>query len=373
MRISIDTRGAKLYAGTGIGTYTRELMKNIMHMDKENQYLFFWPGEGYEQFSDMNNIEVQLVGTKNKTFWTYDYIPQQLKMKKTDLHHIPQNGIGLPKDKWSKYVVTIHDLIPFLLPDTVGESYKERFTEEMPSIVKNADAIITVSEYSKNDIIRFFGLDPDKIIVTHLATDDIYKPMNHKRAQRFLESRYHISGDFILYLGGFSSRKNVTGLIHSYKRCINKFSKHYDLVLVGAPKDAHDEIVHLIQTLKLSRYVKFTGFVPNEHLPFFYNAASLFVYPSLYEGFGLPPLEAMSCGCPTITSNVSSIPEVVGDAALLIDPTNIEQLADAMAQILEDKVLAMNLIMKGLRKAASYSWEATAAKTLDVYKRLLHS
>ncbi|KXG76165.1 glycosyltransferase family 4 protein [Thermotalea metallivorans] len=371
MLISIDTRGAKLYAGTGIGTYTHQLMKNIMNLDRKNQYLFFWPGEGYDRFNGFHNIHVHLVGTKNKTFWTYDYIPHHVKKSKAQLFHIPQNGIGLPKEKFCKYVVTVHDLIPYILPETVGYSYRERFIQEMPSIIENADIIITVSEYSKQDIISYFGVPDKKIVVTPLAADDIYRPINHMEAKNFIKNIYGVDREFILYLGGFSPRKNILGLIRAYHQSLKRLKGIYDLVIVGAPKDSHGQIVSTIEQLGIKNRVIFTGFAPYSHLPYFYNAASLFVYPSIYEGFGLPPLEAMSCGCPTITSNLTSIPEVVDDAALLINPYDIDALTEAIVQVLEDKKLSMELIVKGLKRASQFSWENTAKNTLKVYEALL--
>ncbi|MBB6215537.1 hypothetical protein HNQ80_001626 [Anaerosolibacter carboniphilus] len=370
MLISIDTRGAKLYAGTGIGTYTHELMKNILKLDGKNQYVFFWPGDGYDQFQHHPNIDVHLVGTKNKTFWTYDYIPHHVKRSSAQLFHIPQNGLGLPKEKFCRYVVTIHDLIPFILPETVGYSYRERFVEEMPSIVENADAIITVSEYSKKDIIQYFGISDKKVVVTPLAADEIYHPINHVEAKNFIKTSYGIDHEFILYLGGFSARKNVLGLIQAYSQSLGFLKNTYALVIVGAPKDCHEEIVTTIDRLGLKDRVIFTGFAPYSHLPYFYNAASLFVYPSLYEGFGLPPLEAMACGCPTITSNLTSIPEVVNDAAILINPYDVDELTHAIIRVLEDKKLSMELIVKGLAQASQFSWENTARNTLRVYESL---
>jgi glycosyltransferase involved in cell wall biosynthesis len=370
MLISIDTRGAKLYAGTGIGTYTHELMKNILKLDDKNQYLFFWPGEGYDQFQRHPNIDVHLVGTKNKTFWTYDYIPHHVKKSSAKLFHIPQNGLGLPTEKFCRYVVTIHDLIPFILPETVGYSYRERFVEEMPAIVKNADVIITVSEYSKKDIIQYFGIPEEKVVVTPLAADEIYHPIHHVGAKQFMKASYGIVHEYILYLGGFSARKNVLGLIQAYAQSLKSLENTYDLVIAGAPNDSHEEIVSTIDRLGLKDRVIFTGFAPYSHLPYFYNAASLFVYPSLYEGFGLPPLEAMACGVPTITSNLTSIPEVVADAAILINPYDVDELSQSIIRVLEDKKLSMKLIVKGLERASHFSWENTARSTLKVYESL---
>ncbi len=370
MLISIDTRGAKLYTGTGIGTYTNELMKNIMKLDQKNQYLFFWPGEGYEQFKGKSNIKVRIVGEKHKSFWTNSYIPAQIKNNAIEIFHVPQNGIGLPKEKYCKYVVTVHDLIPYILPETVGENYRKQFTTQMPSILENADKIITVSQYSKQDIMNYFGIPKEKIAVTYLATDTIYQPINHQHAKNFIKNRYTIDSNFILYLGGFSPRKNVHRLIDAYANIYRKLNPSHDLIIIGTLKESHQELVKQVEKLGLQNKVKFIGFIPYEHLPYFYNAASVFVYPSIYEGFGLPPLEAMACGCPTITSNITSIPEVVGDGALLINPFDIDELSRSILKILEDQKFTIHLIVKGLKRASNFSWKTTAMNTLKVYSSL---
>ena len=207
MHICIDTRGAKLYAGTGIGTYTARLMENLISIDDRNTYSFFWPNDGYEFLLGRNNINLTLFGEKNKKFWDGVFMPAQVKRNNYDVFHLPQNGLGLPKDKFCPYIATIHDLIPYVMPDTCGKSYLERFTDEMPYIIEHCDKIITVSEYSKQDIIKYFGTSPEKIEVIYLAADSRFKMMEKEKAWSFLRKEYSYSNDFILYLGGFSPRE----------------------------------------------------------------------------------------------------------------------------------------------------------------------
>ncbi|MDF2521515.1 MAG: glycosyltransferase family 4 protein [Clostridia bacterium] len=370
MQICVDTRGAKIYAGTGIGTYTARLMENIMSIDDSNSYTFFWPNDGYDFMLDKKNVSVTLFGEKNKRFWDESYLPALVSRRSFNVFHLPQNGLGLPKQKSCPYVVTVHDLIPYTMPETCGKSYLDRFVEQMPRILENADRIITVSEYSKQDIIRFFNTPAEKIRVTHLAADSGFKLMDKEKAWSFLKDKYNYTGDYILYLGGFSPRKNVDGLIEAYRKIYKELPGHYDLMLLGASKDNHYELRKKIDSLGLSDRVVFAGFVPYEHLPYFYNCASVFTYPSFYEGFGLPPLEAMTCGTPTITSNVTSIPEIVEDAAITIDPNSINQLTESMYNVLTDMSLRKSMIEKGLRRAYNFSWKKTAIETIKVYEEL---
>jgi hypothetical protein len=371
MLISIDSRGATWYAGTGIGTYTRQIVKYLLELDTKNDYFLFWSGKGYEHFKKYNNVRVSLSSRKHHRFWEQYYIPDIIKTKGVDIYHVPQNGIGLPENKNSIYVATIHDLIPYIMPETVGKGYLSKFISQMPKIMSSLDMIITVSEWSKKDIMRIFNIPDEKIKVTYLAADDMFVPMDKHIAHDFIRQKYEIDKDFILYLGGFSPRKNVKSILVAFSMIYKNLSKDYKVVIIGSSKDDHQFLNKLAQNLNIGDRVHFTGYVPYEDLPFFYNGADLFVYPSLYEGFGLPALEAICCGTPTITSNVSSIPEVVGDGALLINPFDTEELAKAMEQVLEDNEIKLDLINKGFTRASNFSWQKTASETLKAYESLL--
>jgi glycosyltransferase involved in cell wall biosynthesis len=315
-----------------------------------------------------NNVNISIASKKHHRFFEEDFIPVNLKSKAIDIYHVPQNGIGLPNIKNCISITTIHDLIPYIMPETVGKGYLKRFISQMPEIVQNSDMIITVSEFSKKDIMRIFDVPEDRIKVTHLASDSIFKPIDKTEAKRFLAENYGINDDFILYLGGFSPRKNVKSILLAFSRIYKNLSKDYKVVIIGPSKDEHAFLIKFCESLNISEKVHFTGYVPNEHLPWFYNGSSVFVYPSLYEGFGLPPLEAMSCRVPVITSNVSSIPEVVGDAAVLINPFDTEEFKDALEKVLENSELSQSLAEKGYARSKEFAWDITAAKTLNVYE-----
>lgn len=373
MHICIDTRGAKLYAGTGIGTYTARLLENIISIDCKNNYSLFWPNDGYDFVLDKENINLTLFGEKNKRFWDEIFLPSRVKNSNCDIFHLPQNGLGLPKSKYCSYVATVHDLIPYVMPETCGKSYLDKFLDEMPYILEECDKIITVSNYSKQDILKYHKLPGDKIKVTYLAADSRFKLMNKDKAWEFLRKEYNYSNDFILYLGGFSPRKNVEGLLEAYRRLFRELPGYYDLVLLGASKDNHYELKKKVEDMGLSDRVVFAGYVPYEHLPYFYNCSTLFVYPSLYEGFGLPPLEAMTCGTPTITTNVTSIPEVVGDGALLVDPYDTDELTEKIYKTISDSDFREVLSAKALRRAYNFSWKKTVIETIKVYEEVYNS
>lgn len=369
MKICIDARSANMYSGTGIGTYTENLVKNIIATDKNNKYTLFWCGENYETLKNRNS-KIILTGEKNNSFWLKSYIPNLINNSNYDIFHITQNGIDLPDIYGDiKIVTTVHDLIPYTMPETVGKKYKKKFLSQMPFILDKSDAIITVSQYSKNDIIKYFDIDPNKIFVTYLATDIIFKPIDIRYCKNYIRGKYNITNDFILYLGGFSQRKNVAGLINAYAK-VKDSLENIKLVIIGVPREEHNTLSKIISKHKLENDVVFTGFVPSNELPYFYNAALTFVYPSFYEGFGLPPLECMSCGTPVITSNVTSIPEIVKGCAITINPSDIDDLAAAIFEVLTDNDLYNMLILNGLNRSKKFSWEATAKNTIDVYNQV---
>lgn len=367
MRIAIDARGANLYSGTGIGTYTREVIKYLLKYDSENSYNLYWWGTNYKEFY-RENVRITIASKKHHRFFEETFIPANLTNNSIDIYHVPQNGIGLSTQKACINISTIHDLIPYILPETVGRGYLKRFISQMPQIIQSSDIIITVSEFSKKDIMRIFDVPEDRIKVTHLAADSIFMPLDKEYAKKFIKENYNINKDFILYLGGFSPRKNVKSILLAFSRIYKNLSKDYRVVILGPSKDEHSFLIKLCESLGIEDYVHFPGYVPNEHLPYFYNSCSVFVYPSLYEGFGLPPLEAMSCKVPVITSNVSSIPEVVGNGALLINPFDTEEFKNALEKVLEDHAMSIELAEKGFIRSREFSWEKTAANTLNVYK-----
>jgi glycosyltransferase involved in cell wall biosynthesis len=367
MRIAIDARGINFYSGTGIGTYTENVLKNLIDIDTANNYHVFWSGSNYESIKK-ENCKIVMTSKKHQRFFEDYYFPVNISKENIDIYHMPQNGIGFSEEVSCKKITTIHDLIPYVMPETVGRGYLLKFLKEMPIIIGGSDGIITVSEFSKRDILKFFPIDESKIFVTPLAADKKYVPKDKIYCRNFLKDRYNLTTPFILYLGGFSERKNVASALTAFSKVYRDLDKKYNLVIVGDYKDSSQRLVKLTTQLKLDSHVIFTGFVPEEHLPIFYNGCDTFIYPSFYEGFGLPPLEAMNCGTPVIASNLTSIPEVVGDGGILINPYDISEISFAIGTLLGSEKLRTELSYKALKRAKEYSWQNTALNTLKVYE-----
>ncbi len=373
MEIAIDARSSTLHQGTGIGTYTNNLISNMLSVNSEDNFTLFCSGKFNKDFINENTDIIYSSG-KHSGFYEKYYIPNMLKEKKIDLYHIPQNGIGLENSNAYKKVVTIHDLIPYIMPETVGKGYLKRFLKDMPDIIYNSDGILTVSEYSKKDILKFFnGYPEDKIFVTPLAANYKFKLLNKVNCKNYLSIKFNINEPFALYIGGFSSRKNVLALIKAYMKTYKDLKKPYKLVLVGGLKDEGEKLLDFVKINNLEDNIIFPGYVNDDLLPIFYNACDVFVYPSFYEGFGLPPLEAMSCGAPVISSTLSSIPEVTSNDAILINPYDEEALKNSLVEVLNNDSLKSDLSKKGYNRSLQFTWRQTAIKTLDAYKNIIQS
>lgn len=371
MNFSIDARGINLYKGSGIGTYIENLTLELLNIDKKNNYTIFWAGDNFQKYKRKNS-KVILTSKKHNLFFENYYYPSILQEYNINLHHIPQNGMGLSNTYNTPSIVTIHDLIPYIMPETVGKGYLERFLTDMPFIIKNCHGILTVSNYSKKDILRFFPNCPeDKIYVTPLASNTLYKPLPKDNCKDYLNKKYKITTPFILYLGGFSKRKNVYELILSFKNILSSLNKNYSLVICGSLKDEGLRLKEITKELLIDDKVIFTDFVVDYDLPYFHNASDLFVYPSSYEGFGLPILEAMSCQTPVITSNTSSIPEVANNSAILIDPFDKSALSEAMLRVLNSPSLLAEYGEKGYKNSLKFTWSNTAKLTLSAYIDIL--
>ncbi len=252
----------------------------------------------------------------------------------------------------------------------------------MKSLCK-ANRIITFSESSKKDIIKLLGIPKERIEVIYLSADANFGPVRDRQAIAKIMDRYSVREKFILYLGGFARHKNVERLVRAFYKFSLSSDDKWQLVLAGKLPEEKIEnaddwttnepvrkVKSLVTKLGLDAKVIFTGFVPEEDLPTLYSAANVFVFPSLYEGFGLPPLEAMACGTPVVASNASSLPEVIGDAGVLVNPLSTNEIASAMGSIIKSKSRQQDMSCKGVKRARDFSWEETARKTLRVYRQV---
>jgi glycosyltransferase involved in cell wall biosynthesis len=268
----------------------------------------------------------------------------------------------------ARRVATIHDVIPYIYPQTSSQLDWLIYRFWLPLAVRHLDAIITDSTCSKNDILRYLPVSPERVVVIPIAANSSYRVMESAAYTPTL-ARYGVDFPYILYVGSLEARKNLTRLLEAY-HSLRNWSTQWRLVVVGARKWKFSPIFETVQRLGLEAHVHFTGYIEEADLPAFYNGADLLVFPSLYEGFGLPVLEAMACGTPVVTATASSLPEVAGDAAILVDPYDSAAIADGMRRVLENPELAATLRELGLARAQQFSWERTARETIAVYERV---
>lgn len=371
MKIGIEARPIRWSYGTGIGNYTYNLIAKLAEIDKVNEYTFLWPDASPNPSIPFSRKYGTYFLPKDDERETLE-MPYWLARERVDIFHLTQNGFRIPEFKACKIVVTIHDLIPYFLPEMVRSSFLKRFIHEMPYIVERADGIITVSEASKADIIKIFQPNPAKITVIPSAPSGAYRLLPKEETRLKLRKQYGIKKPYILYIGGLNPRKNINELIYAYSKIHRDLPGNQQLLIPGPNGQHLSRLQLLVQSLGLEEAVRFPGFIPSEDLPLFYNGADLFVYPSLYEGFGLPPIEAMACGTPVITSNVSSLPEVVGDAAIQVNPYDTLELADTIFRVLANESLRKSLIQKGLSHCRKYDWTRIARQILELYQKTVN-
>lgn len=290
-----------------------------------------------------------------------------------DAIHDP-NGIApfIGGQRRVKRICTLHDAFAYVYPKEHNLADNWRYRWHLPYALRCADAIVTVSQCSRSDLIKYLHLDPAKVIVTPEGIDQRFTPVTEERKLRTVKERYGVRSPFLLYVGALNARKNIVRLLEAFTMLR---SNHPDLSLVlgGKRQWGISEIDQAWQRLDLDGKVTFTGYLDDSDLPALYSAAEAFVFPSLYEGFGLPPLEAMACGAPVVTSNVSSLPEIVGDAAILVDPLDVADLVRALDRVLLDEPLRQSLRTRGFERASQFSWDETARLTGEIYSRVVRS
>jgi glycosyltransferase involved in cell wall biosynthesis len=286
---------------------------------------------------------------------------------KLDVLHDP-NGIAPflgPRGR-TRRVVTIHDAFAYVYPQAHNRLDNWRYRWMLPRAARAADAVLTDSRHSRADLLRFLHVPEQKVHVTPLGIDPRFAPHSDGPQRQTVLARYGIEWPYVLYVGGINARKNIARLFEAFAR-VHERLPQMRLVVAGKRQWQTGEIDAVFQRLGLERCVHFTGYVADADLPALYSAAELFVFPSLYEGFGLPPLEAMACGTPVVASNVSSLPEVVGDAALTVDPHDIPGLAAAIERALRDQELRVELRSRGLQRVKMFSWSVVAGETVALY------
>ena len=367
LRIVVDVRRVRDF---GIGTYIRGLLHALGAIDQSNEYILVALPEDEGSFSGLPpNFNTVTYRKSDSYSLNHVAFPLFLHRLQPSLVHIPLNQV--PLFMMEPYVVTIHDMASLLFEGGSGLRMQIRRFLLRPGLLR-AKRIMAVSEATRRDVHDALGIPADRIrLVYNAPNPDFFRPAAGERA-RILE-RYQIDYPFLLYAGNIRPQKNIPRLVEAFAVAREHLSRHpvyrdLHLIIIGDEISRYPSVRRAVIQTRVEKAVRFLGFVPFEALRIFFESAALFVFPSLYEGFGLPPLEAMATGTPVVASNVSSLPEVLGDAALLVNPENVFEIARAIQEALLDEDLRGELIAKGKAQAARYSWDRTAREVLEVYR-----
>ena len=369
MRIAIDIRKINEF---GVGTYIWNLVRNLAAIDSGNEYLLIGSHRNFHELGPLPPNFKQLYQPEQAGFWRNNMvIPLALKRQGVDVVHVPHHEA--PFLIGSNLVVTIHDCVHLLFPqEDSSKVHNYRRYLRTKRVVEKAKHVLAVSRSTKDDLINIFELRESKISVIHNALDErfVFTHVSDER-KRVLE-RYQLKDPFVLYSGRIRPHKNLHRLIEAFavlksELAENERYKNLKLIIIGDELSKHQYLRLTVIRSGAQQDVRFFGFVPYPILRVFYQAAELFAFPSLYEGFGLPPLEAMANRTPVLASNTSSLPEVLEDAALLVNPENVFDIARGMKLILSDEGIRQKLIQKGMAQVGKFSWKLAAQKVLETY------
>ena len=368
MRIAIDARKLRDY---GIGTYIRNLLRHLARIDNKTEYVVLCR-EADRAFAAELGENFRAVRERSGSYSVREQIsvPLDLRREGADLFHAPH--YVLPPLTPCRSVVTIHDCIhlrfPQYLPSRLGYAYAR---SALWIAAHRSARVLTVSEASKRDILSYFSVPESKVTVIYNAIDERFNEEPPADEVMRVKERYQLNDPFILYAGNIKPHKNLERLIEAFHTIRRGELEHAKLLIIGDEISKYATLRRTVHRYKLHKHVRFFGFVPDATLAILYRLARVFVFPSLYEGFGLPPLEAMASGTPVITSNVSSLPEVVGDAAMLIDPYEPDAIAGAMRRVMLDDRLRDDMRERGLARVRDFSWERSVRRVREIYDEVL--
>jgi glycosyltransferase involved in cell wall biosynthesis len=370
MRIAIDAR-LSYYVQAGITQYTLNLIRTLAAIDQQDEYLVF-------QRRPDQRVIVSQPNFRRVSLWSPTHHPLEqyllgielLFQRKIDVVHFTD---FIPPFYYSgPTVITVHDLAFLLYPHYLTRG-SARYYGLIDRAVRHATHIIAVSEATKRDLVRLTGAPEKKITVIYEAAEPIYYPIHDQAVLTRIHEKYHLPEQFVLYVGTIEPRKNLPTLIRAFRALIDQYRAEADLAIVGKQGWLYDDVYGLVDELGLKDRVHFMGRVPTADLPHLYNASQMLVLPSYYEGFGLPPLEAMACGVPVIVSDTPALAEVVADAGLRVATEDDEGFTVAMWRLLTDDTLRADMIEKGLKRSESFAWKRAAQATLEVYQRVADS
>jgi len=375
MRIAIDMR--RMYE-FGLATYIRNVVRTLGRVDTTNEYLLLGAAARLEQVGSLpENFHFLPLQNPEGTFATYLEMQRVVNAHGVDLVHVPHT-FWRPLLTRAPYVITVHDLLDYMYRARTNNGMLRSFHSYMTQrVMDKAARIFAVSNFTKRDVARHFNVPPAKIEVVYNALDESFQRGHSTLAeQAMVRGRYQVDSPFLLYAGRISPHKNVARTIEAFsalKAALAKEGAYPDLklIIIGDEVSKNPDIRRAVIRSGMQHDVRFLGYVSIDVLRIFFDMAKVFVFPSLYEGFGLPPLEAMAHGTPVVASNTSALPEVVGNAALLVNPENVFEISRAMHRMLTDQPLRERMKAAGIEQARRFSWETSVRRMVAVYEEVL--
>jgi glycosyltransferase involved in cell wall biosynthesis len=374
VKVAIDIRRMGDF---GVGTYIRNVVRTLGRVDLETQYFLIGPAHSRETIGPLpGNFRSIVFEASDRSLAGWTGFRAILRRLHCDLVHIP-HLYWLPRGLPCPYVVTVHDVLEYL-ERSQGKSLLQltaRFNLTR-RVVHNAARLFAVSEFTRGELETLFRLPAERVQVVHNAIDERFLCGHATEAEKqMIAARYQVNYPFLLYAGRISPQKNVVRIIEAFSVLKGELAKEerfedLKLIIIGDDLSGHPDLRRTVVRGGVTNDVRFLGFVPIDVLRVFYDAAKIFVFPSLYEGFGLPPLEAMAHGTPVVTSNTSSLPEVVGEAAVLVNPDNVFEITRALRRVLLDQGLRDKMKERGYEQARRFSWEASVRRILEVYREI---
>ncbi len=357
MKIAIDVQ-TTLGQPTGFGFYVSNLVKALKNVDSKDEFVLIKP-KTEKDFS-----------TPGRFIWDQFVFPRLAKQSKVDLVHQP--CFSAPFLFRGPAVVTIHDIISLLFPENIPFASRMFYSKWMPFSYRKAKRIITISHSTKADITRVLKIPSEKISVVQLAVDAKFSREAGSEEVKGVMKKFSIPGDYILHIGTLEPRKNLNFLLDVFAKALeNTKNKNLNLVITGKKGWYYEDLFEKVNDLKLNDKVFFTGYIDESDKPALYKGARIFAFPSLYEGFGLPPLEAMASGVPVISSNTSSMPEVIGEAGILLSPKDKTKWVNAITLVNSDETVRKSMKERNKEQVKKFSWERTARETIAIYKKAI--
>lgn len=379
MRVAIEIQPVLDRHLTGVGWYTDNFIRRIKNFARKDEKFYLLGMDFYGKAGELAeclspNVELRTNGLIHygiyRRIWKFiPFVDYGTFFKtKADIFHF-FNFVSPPYVK-GKIVITVYDMVYKVFPETMEKANYAKLDQNLRRSCEAASAIVTISENSRKEIIEYMDVEADKIYIIPPGVDCLqYRPLKDEKEFLSIKAKYGLPQDYFLYLGTIEPRKNIESIVEAFRIYRDRGGKNR-LVIAGKKGWMYEKVFELVKQYGLENYVIFPGYIDEADKYLIYGGAKAFLFPSLYEGFGMPPLEAMACGVPVITSNTSSLPEVVGDAGLMVEPMDVESLAHHMKRLEEDEELCEKLIQKGIERAGNFTWENSVKKLMELYRAM---